>query len=74
MSGLEYKINDHLSLKLEDTKTFIYIQGERFLNCIRLLLQIPKVDVEKFEEINSIDEAASLQKTLFQNSQLRQLN
>jgi tetratricopeptide (TPR) repeat protein len=68
MSELEYKANDYLSLKLEDERTFIYVKDERFLSCIRLMLQIPKDNIDEFEEINSIDEAASLHKTLFQNS------
>ncbi len=67
MSELNYKVNDYLTLKLENDKTFIYIKNKRFINCIRLMLQIPKVDIENFEEVNSIDEAASLHKTLYQN-------
>jgi tetratricopeptide (TPR) repeat protein len=68
MSELEYKINEFIKLKLEDDKTFIYIEDEKFLNCIRLMLQIPIDDTEDFEEINSIDEAASVHKTLYQNT------
>jgi len=68
MSELEYKINDYISLKLEDYKTYIYIKGEKFLNCIRLVLQIPKKTIEDFDEINSIDEASKLYKTLYQNT------
>ena len=64
----EYKINDYITLKLEDNNTYIYVNGERFLNCIRLVLQIPKVSLEDFDEINSIDEASRVYKTLFQNT------
>ena len=63
----EYTINDYITLKLEDDKTFIYIQGQKFLNCIRLVLQIPKTSMEDYDEINSIDEASKVYKTLYQN-------
>lgn len=64
----EYKINEHLSLKLENDLTYIYVNGERFRNCIRLLLSIPKSQTKRYEEIDSIDEAAEFNKTLFQNT------
>ena len=36
----EFKVNDFLTLKLEDNKTFIYVKGKKFIQCIRLFLQI----------------------------------
>jgi len=63
----DFKINDFITLKLEDEKTYIYIKGERFRPCMRLILQIPKTDVSRYEAIDSIDEASEVFKTLFQN-------
>ncbi|MFX1269530.1 MAG: hypothetical protein ACFFAK_16335, partial [Promethearchaeota archaeon] len=57
-----------ITLKLENGKTFIYVNGKRFLQCIRLILNIPKKDTQLYDEIESIDEAADLyNKRLSQN-------
>lgn len=64
---MEYRVNDIISLRLEDKKTFIYLGGNRYQYCIRLVLNIPKCDTEIFDRINSIDEAAELLETLYQN-------
>jgi len=62
------KINEFITLKLENGKTFIYVNGKRFLQCIRLILNIPKNDTRLYDEIESIDEAADLyNKHLYQN-------
>jgi len=55
---LEYKINDLITLKLEDGKTNIYVNGEEFIQCKYLLINIPIQDIELYDEINSIDAAA----------------
>ena len=66
--SIEYKINEFLSLKLERSKTQIYVNDNRFLQCRRLVLNISKKDIPIYDEINSIDEAADLyQKHLYQN-------
>jgi len=63
-----FKVNDLLTLKLEHNKTFIYIKGERFIQCVRLSLQIPPQTRHLYEEIESIDEAAEVYKqSLWQN-------
>jgi len=54
----ELKINDFITLKLEDGKTNIYVNGEEFIQCKYLLMNIPVQDIELYDEINSIDEAA----------------
>lgn len=65
---LSFKVNDYLTLKLEDGKTFIYIQGKKFLQCMRLVLNILPEDVPEYDEIKSIDEAAEINKKhLWQN-------
>ncbi len=55
---MEYKINDFITLKLEDNKTIIYVFGEPFNQCKFLMLVIPDEDAFKLEKVNSIDEAA----------------
>lgn len=55
---MEYEINDLITLKLEDSKTIIYVFGEPFNQCKFLMLVILDEDVFKLEKVNSIDEAA----------------
>lgn len=57
MSVKEFKINNILSLKLEDGKTNIYVDGNLFRQCRFLMLNIPSDEVEEYYEIESIDEA-----------------
>lgn len=54
----EFKINDFISVKLERNKPFIYIKGKRFIQCMRLVLNIPVDNIDDFNPIDSIDEAA----------------
>ena len=61
-SGKIFKVNDLLALRLEDYKTFIYIKGKRFIQCIRLFLQILPQTSNLYEEIESIDEALAVYK------------
>ncbi|MFX0075707.1 MAG: hypothetical protein ACFE96_09705 [Candidatus Hermodarchaeota archaeon] len=64
----EYKINEFLSLKLEEGRTHIYVNGNKFIQCKRLAINIPNQDVPMYDNIDSIDEAADLyQKYLYQN-------
>lgn len=64
----EFKINQFITLKLKHGKTFIYVNGKKFLQCIRLALNIQKSNVQMYDVINSIDEAADLYaKHIFQN-------
>ena len=53
-----FKINDHLSLRLENGKSNIYVGGKLFNQCKYLLLNIPKNNLSEFKKIESIDEAA----------------
>ncbi len=52
-----FKVNKYLTLKLEDKKTNIYINGELFNQCKYLLLNIPIEEICSFDEIDSVDEA-----------------
>lgn len=69
---VEKEINQYITLKLEHGKTFIYVNGKRFIQCIRLILNIPKDDIPLYDEVDSIDEAAKLySKHVFQNRIVR---
>ena len=54
----EYPINQYLSVRLERGTTRIYVLGKPFLQCKYLLLNIPIVQLNSFDEIESIDDAA----------------
>ncbi|MHA1275300.1 MAG: hypothetical protein ACTSVV_03280 [Promethearchaeota archaeon] len=54
----EFKINEFLTLKLENNETNIYVLGKLFRSCTFLLLNIPIEKVSTFDMIDSIDEAA----------------
>ena len=60
----EFKVNEFLTLKLEgdafNKKTNIYVNGELFEQCMYLMLNIPIEDTEKYDDIESIDEAADI--------------
>lgn len=56
----EFKVNEYILLRLKGSDTFIYIQGEKFIQCKYLLLNIPVEKISSISEINSIDEAADL--------------
>jgi len=71
-STIEKEINQYITLKLVSGRTYIYVNGKRFIQCIRLILNIPKEDISLFNEIDSIDEAAKLyDKHIFQNRIVR---
>jgi len=63
----EFKINEFITLKLENNETIIYVKSKKFRQCLRLVLQIPKNDLEKFDQIDSIDEATEVYKHLYKN-------
>ena len=56
----KFIINEHLSLRLEEKKTHIYVSGEKFRQCMFLLLEIPIKEISSLNEITSIDEASEL--------------
>lgn len=56
----EFKINDFLTLKLEENTTNIYVKGELFEQCKFLMVNIPTKKTKKFDEIDSLDEVADL--------------
>jgi len=54
----EFKINDYLTLRLEDYNTILYVNNRRFDICKFLLLDIHIDKMSSLDEIESIDEAA----------------
>ena len=54
----EFKVNEYITLKLENGKTNIYVTGKLFKQCKYLLIKIPISDITSLEDIESIDEAA----------------
>ncbi|TXT58314.1 MAG: hypothetical protein BAJALOKI1v1_1690005 [Promethearchaeota archaeon] len=53
----EFRINEYLSLKLEEGETVIYVANQAFMTCKYLLLNIESKNIKKYDEISSIDEA-----------------
>lgn len=53
-----FKVNEYLTLKLENNRTNIYVKGDLFQQCKYLLLNIPTNEISSLDEIQSIDEAA----------------
>ena len=51
-----YRINEYITIKLENKDTFIYIDGKKFNQCKALLLTIPIPTISKYDKIDSIDE------------------
>jgi len=54
----EFKVNEYITLKLQNDETIIYIAGEKFRKCKYLLLSIPIEEEDLYDEIESIDKAA----------------
>ena len=52
----EFRINDYITVKLENDITFIYVGDQKFKQCKQLLFTIHEKKAESFNEINSIDE------------------
>ena len=61
--NLFYKVNEVIALRLEEGKTQIYIKEKKFLQCKQLVLNIPVDKVEKYAELDSIDEIAKYYKS-----------
>ena len=51
-----FKINEYITLKLENDFTKIYVNEEEFKQCKYLLLNIQADEIFKYDEINSIDD------------------
>jgi len=60
MNELEFKVNEYITLKLEYGKTNIYVKNKLFNQCKFLLLNIPVEIINRFDDIQSLDEAAEI--------------
>ncbi|KKL13018.1 hypothetical protein LCGC14_2529950, partial [marine sediment metagenome] len=60
MNDTEFIANQYIFLRLECKDTVIYVNGERFIRCKRLIINIPIEDIEMYDEIRSIYEASIL--------------
>ncbi|HEC41019.1 hypothetical protein LCGC14_0685730 [marine sediment metagenome] len=56
----EFRVNNLISLRLEDNKTILYVNNQEFKQCKYLLLDIPDDEIEDVQEVKSIDEAAEI--------------
>lgn len=54
----EFNIKFFLILKLEDEKSIIYVEGEKFDQCKSLFLTIPIPEIQSLDEVKTIDEIA----------------
>jgi len=52
-----FKVNEYITLKLEDVKTVIYVNGRLFSVCKYLLFSNPLNEQDNFDRVDSIDEA-----------------
>ena len=48
----KFKVNEYLTLKLEESQTNIYVNGKFFRQCKYLLLDIPTEVLEDYDEID----------------------
>ena len=58
LKNKEFQVNQYITLKLENEETVVYVNDEKFIQCKFLLLNIPKEEIEEYEDIESIDEVA----------------
>ena len=56
----EFKINEHITLRLEDGLTNIYVGEHHFNHCKYLLLNIPIEDLYLYDDIESVDDAVMI--------------
>lgn len=66
----EFIINNHLSLRLEDNQTIIYVKEKRFQHCKFLILTISIDEIASLEEIKSVDEAVEILDRSLENTSL----
>lgn len=64
ISPNHFKINDYLTLKLENKETNIYVAGKKFRQCKYLFLNLDMNNVRDYDNITSIDDAEEKLKTI----------
>jgi len=68
---LNFKVNEFITLKLENNETIIYVNGKRFNQCKFLMLNISYDKITAFNDIESIDEVASKLDKSLENKQFK---
>lgn len=53
---MDYRINEYLSLKLENKQTTIYVNGRRFTGCKYILINISSNNISSYDKYKSINE------------------
>lgn len=53
---IEVQLNRHISLKLEEDKTNIYVDNKIFRQCKSLIVHIPIKELDKYNDLTSIDD------------------
>lgn len=56
----EFKINEYITLRLEEDETNIYVNGTLFRHCKYLLIEIPTEEISFFDQIDSIDDVVEM--------------
>ncbi len=57
---ISFKVNEYISLKLEEGKTMIFVKGEEFLTCKTILLNVPLVDASDIVTMDDLFEKSEL--------------
>ncbi len=68
---LNFKVNNFITLKLENHETIIYVNSKRFNQCKFLMLNISYDRITAFNDIESIDEVASKLDKSLENKELK---
>ena len=58
MAEKKFKVNEYITLKLEEKKTKFYLKGKEFIMCKFLLLDIPVENITSQDIVDSIDAVA----------------
>lgn len=52
----QFEVNEYITLKLEGNESVIYIKGERFRQCKKLIVEVPIKEITSFDNLKSIDD------------------
>jgi len=70
---LEHKINEYLTVKLINNRTYVYLNNEYFSQCMNLFISIKNSEREHYDTIDSIDEAAEIYQSILRTGNLFKL-
>jgi len=60
---LNFRINEYLELRLENKKTLIYVNGEQYIHCKKLIITEEMLNREQSEDMKSIDDLLEYEET-----------